>query len=64
MESQTNLNIQQLEKYEADLISQSYRKTESFVLNPGEYNITSCTGDEEHFGEQERYNLNWKPLTD
>ncbi|KHE91411.1 hypothetical protein S225a_17130 [Candidatus Brocadiaceae bacterium S225] len=64
MKTESNLNIQQLEKLETKLISEGYRKTESSMPNIREYNITSCTGDEEHFGLQERYNLSWNDPTD
>ena len=63
MESKNDLNIQQLEELEAKLISEGYTKTESSP-NKREYIITSCTGDEEHFGELERYNLSWNSSTD
>lgn len=62
MESRNDLNEQECEECVNILISESYRKTESSILDPGEYNITSCSGNEEHFGEQGRYNVNWEPL--
>ena len=52
MKGENNLSVQQLEELESKLISEGYRKTESSP-DKGEYNITSCTGDEEHFGELE-----------
>ena len=61
MKSRNDLNEYECEELENKLISEGYRKTESSP-NKGEYTITSCSGSEEHFGEQERYNVSWQPL--